>query len=206
MYNEYEYYNDNFDHTSKYILDPILTLLDNRKDLVILDLGCGNGSLVNYLLKLGYNAYGADASISGIQIANKINSGRFIHFDFEKDNPKVLKELKVDVILSIEVIEHLYSAKNFMKLCNQVLENSKTSELILSTPYHGYFKNLILSIFDKWDKHWSPTWEGGHIKFWSKRTIIELFTNNGFKFSSFIGVGRFPYVWKSMIIKGVKNA
>lgn len=205
MYKEYEYYNENLDHTSNYILEPILNLLGNRKELVILDLGCGNGSMVNYLLKLGYNVYGVDASISGIQIANKLNPGRFIHFDFDKDNPEILAELNVDVILSIEVIEHLYSAKNFMSLCNQILVNSKTAELIISTPYHGYFKNLILSLFDKWDKHWSPTWEGGHIKFWSKRTIIELFSTNGFKLSKFIGVGRFPYVWKSMIVQGVKH-
>ncbi len=63
----------------------------------------------------------------------------------------------------------------------------------------------MLSVFDKWDKHHSPTWHGGHIKFWSKNTLSQLLTNSGFKVTDFKGCGRFPYFWKSMMIKAELN-
>lgn len=43
-------------------------------------------------------------------------------------------------------------------------------DIIISTPYHGYLKNLTLSLLNKWDSHMSPLWHRGHIKLWSKKT------------------------------------
>jgi hypothetical protein len=51
------------------------------------------------------------------------------------------------------------------------------------------------------DKHFTALWDGGHIKFWSKRTLYQLLNENGFKVMKFIGCGRFPLLWKSMLIK-----
>jgi hypothetical protein len=87
----------------------------------------------------------------------------------------------------------------FVNFCKQVL--NEKGELIISTPYHGYLKNLALSLFNKWDRHWSPAWHGGHIKFWSKTTLIRVLTDAGFTVIAFRGCGRVPYFWKSMIIK-----
>jgi hypothetical protein len=72
--------------------------------------------------------------------------------------------------------------------------------IIISTPYHGYLKNLALSVFNHWDKHHTPLWDGGHIKFWSKRTLTVLLEEQGFKVEKIIGVGRLPYLWKSMVL------
>jgi hypothetical protein len=72
------------------------------------------------------------------------------------------------------------------------------------TPYHGYLKNLALSVFDKWDFHHTPLWHGGHIKFWSKRTLTQLLTDSGFDVVEFHGVGRLPYLWKSMVLVATK--
>jgi hypothetical protein len=72
--------------------------------------------------------------------------------------------------------------------------------LVISTPYHGYLKNIALSIFNKWDKHHTVLWHGGHIKFWSRKTLTQLLQDNGFEVVGFVGAGRFPYLWKSMIL------
>jgi hypothetical protein len=37
--------------------------------------------------------------------------------------------------------------------------------LIITTPYHGYLKNIALSVSVKFDHHVNPLWDGGHIKF-----------------------------------------
>lgn len=78
--------------------------------------------------------------------------------------------------------------------------------MILTTPYHGYLKNLILSIFNKWDFHLNPLWHGGHIKFWSRGTLAQLLREAGFEVVGFHGVGRLPYIWKSMILISKKRS
>jgi 2-polyprenyl-3-methyl-5-hydroxy-6-metoxy-1,4-benzoquinol methylase len=187
-------------HTFGYLLKPILSLLDKSKNKQILDLGCGNGFLANYLVKQGFEVYGTDASEEGIAIAKQENPDRFFVQDLSTGKlPAELQEIKFDTILSTEVIEHLYDPAGFIDFCKNLLP--KGGELIISTPYHGYLKNLSLSLFDKWDGHHSPAWHGGHIKFWSKKTLSKLLTDKGFEVITFKGCGRMPYFWKSMLIK-----
>jgi 2-polyprenyl-3-methyl-5-hydroxy-6-metoxy-1,4-benzoquinol methylase len=199
-YKEYGF-NDNLPaHTFHYLLEPLLSMLDKNHNRFILDLGCGNGYLVNYLISQGYNAYGTDASTKGIAIGQKSNPDRFFVHDLSTGKlPIELQDFKFDTIISTEVIEHLYDPGGFISFCKQALNGN--GEIIISTPYHGYLKNLALSIFNKWDAHFSPMWHGGHIKFWSKSTLSKALTNAGFTVIDFKGCGRFPYFWKSMIIK-----
>src|SRR5262249_37524354 len=77
--------------------------------------------------------------------------------------------------------------------------------LIISTPYHGYLKNLFLALTNSWDAHLSPFWDGGHIKFWSYKTLSRLLNESGFRIVRFIGAGRLPFLWKSMIVVAQKR-
>ncbi|MDB5136116.1 MAG: methyltransferase, partial [Mucilaginibacter sp.] len=108
-YKDYGYTSKAPDHTVDYLLAPLLSMLDKGKNSCILDLGCGNGYLVNYLLKQGYNAYGTDASENGIAIAQQENPDRFFLQDLSTGKlPAKLQGLPFDTIISTEVIEHLY--------------------------------------------------------------------------------------------------
>jgi 2-polyprenyl-6-hydroxyphenyl methylase/3-demethylubiquinone-9 3-methyltransferase len=49
------------------------------------------------------------------------------------------------------------------------------------------------------DSHFTALWEGGHIKFWSRGTINQLFDHAGFDEIGFHRVGRMPLLAKSMI-------
>ena len=200
-YQEYGYKTADPCHTFYYIHPQLLSLLDKNINKCILDLGCGNGYIANFLISKGFNVYGTDASDDGISIAREKNPDRFFIQDFSTGElPEELQHLKFDTIISTEVIEHLYDPYKFVEMCKKILSESK-GELIVSTPYHGYFKNLMLSIFNKWDMHISPLWQGGHIKFWSKNTLTQLLNEFGFKVTAFRGCGRMPYFWMSMIIK-----
>jgi len=199
-YKDYGYTNNEPSHTFFYLNDALLSMLNKDANRCILDLGCGNGHLVSYLVKQGYDAYGTDASENGIAIAKKEYPERFFVQDLSTDQlPNELQKLKFDTLVSTEVIEHLYNPEGFIEFCKNALQ--KNGELIISTPYHGYWKNLMLAVFDKWDSHHDPTWHGGHIKFWSRRTLSRLLTDKGFVATEFKGCGRAPYFWKSMIIK-----
>ena len=186
----------------QYIAAPVIKLLDNKKDRTILDLGCGNGSLVIRLLNEGFDAYGTDASESGINMASKSAPERFAVQDLSKDDlPEKFEHLSFDTIISTEVIEHLYDPRKFISFSKNILLKNGGGDLIITTPYHGYLKNLLLSIAGKWDRHANPLFDGGHIKLWSRNTLTKLLTEQGFKVTDFVGCGRVPYIWKSMIIK-----
>lgn len=201
-YKDYGYQNASATHAHQYIVEPIINLLNKETNRCILDLGCGNGALVKTLVNQGFNAYGTDASETGIDIASAFSPDRFALQDLSSDGlPEKFAALQFDTIISTEVIEHLYDPRKFVKFCKTILEQNGGGAIILSTPYHGYLKNLILAVAGKWDSHANPLWDGGHIKLWSKNTLSQLLQEQGFKVTDFVGCGRIPYVWKSMVIK-----
>lgn len=206
-YKDYGYSAENWNHIHAYVLSPLLRILNGKKNRVILDLGCGNGWLVNHLIESGFDAYGTDASASGIKIAQKKNKDRFFLQDLSVDElPAALQQKKFNTIISTEVIEHLYQPKEYIDFCKEILKKNDGGELILTTPYHGYLKNVVLSVTGKMDKHFTVLWDGGHIKFWSRKTLTGLLADKGFTNINFTGCGRLPFLWKSMMISGsVKN-
>ena len=197
---KYGWKNNKITHAHGYILPKIVDLIKKLKPKKILDLGCGNGSTANYLSELGYDVTGYDADQEGIEQAKSIGNAHFECVSIYDDPPD--SNDKIDLIISCEVVEHLFLPKKLPEFAYKVLENE--GYFIITTPYHGYIKNLALSIFDKWDNHFTVFWDGGHIKFWSKRTLEKLLIETGFKIVSFHGVGRLPYLWKSMIIVAKK--
>jgi 2-polyprenyl-3-methyl-5-hydroxy-6-metoxy-1,4-benzoquinol methylase len=201
-YKDYGFSTDNYCHIHSYLLEPLLATLDKSKNQKILDIGCGNGWLTNLLIEQGFDAYGTDASETGIQIAKQKNQNRFYIQDLSKDDlPIELQSIKFDTILSTEVIEHLYSPRDYLRFCKRILQKTGYGELIISTPYHGYLKNVALSVTGKMDKHFTVLTDGMHIKFWSRKTLTAVLEEQGFVVTEFIGCGRLPYLWKSMIIK-----
>ena len=200
-YRDYNWQSNVFTNAHSYLLDPTVNLISKKND-PILDVGCGNGAIANHLMGLGFNVYGTDASESGINIANKNYPGKFFLQDLTSDNlPKELQNINIKTIISTEVIEHLYDPRKYISFCKNVLLKGGGGDLIISTPFHGYIKNLILALTGKMDKHFTVLWDGGHIKFWSKRTLTILLEEQGFKIVKFVGCGRIPFLWKSMIIK-----
>src|SRR3569833_2492240 len=199
-YIAYGYQNDSPTHNFSYQLNDLLKLINKASNKYILDLGCGNGYLVNHLVANGFNAYGTDASEKGIAIAKRVNPDRFFVQDLSSDSlPAALQGIPFDTIISTEVIEHLYNPQAFIDFCKGQLQPG--GELIITKHYHGYLKNLALSVFNKWDKHMDPLWLGGHIKLWSRKTLTKILIDAGFTIVSFTGCGRIPYFWMSMIIK-----
>ena len=101
-------------------------------------------------------------------------------------------------MIAVEVVEHLYYPKQLFDLSYRLLKSG--GHLIVSTPYHGYLKNLAISLVNGWDRHFRVEWDGGHIKFFSKRTLEAMACERGFRNPRFVGAGRIPGLWKSMIM------
>lgn len=186
-------------HTHAYLGSVIPALCRKRRAKHVLDIGCGNGALIKSLVDLDCELLaGCDPSASGIEHARKAVPTAKLYQLGVYDDPQRIEETDFDVAVSTEVIEHLFYPRALPRFAHAKLRSS--GYLILSTPYHGYLKNLVLSAFDKWDSHHTPFWDGGHIKFWSRRTLTKLLEEEGFKFEEFVGCGRVPYLWMSMVI------
>lgn len=179
---------------------PPLQRMLGRPRGPILDVGCGNGAIARALLEDGYDVYGIDASESGIEIANERVSGRFFLHDITAGRlPEALADKRFKTVISTEVITHLYAPRGLIDFARRNLVDD--GELILSAPYHGYFKNLVLAVSGKLDAHFTVLWDGGFIKFFSRKTLEQMLREQGFAVTDFAGAGRLPFLWKSMLVK-----
>lgn len=163
----------------------------------LFELGCGNGSVARVLHERGWAITGIDGSPEGIALANRA----YPHLDLRQAS--AYDDLaaaygRFPVVVSLEVVEHLYSPRVFAARAFDLLLPG--GALILSTPYHGYLKNLALAITGKMDAHFTALWDHGHIKFWSVRTLSQLLTEAGFTDLRFTRVGRVPALAKSMVV------
>src|SRR5438093_4691224 len=76
----------------------------------VLDIGCGNGFLAGYFLGKGCRVVGIDLSTTGIHIARSSHpGGRFEIASADENILAVLNEPPFDIVVSTEVIEHLYA-------------------------------------------------------------------------------------------------
>lgn len=102
------------------------------------------------------------------------------------------------VVYSLEVIENLYSPRIFLRTAHELLEPGGL--LVMSTPFHGYTKNLLIALTGGFDKHFTALWDHGHIKFWSPKTLTTLLEETGFSVSGFRYAGRVFPISKSMFV------
>jgi len=182
----------------RYLWDPVKRILENEMPEArrVFEIGCGNGATANMLANLGYEVTGVDPSTSGIEVANKA----FPHLELFRGSAYddlAHKYGTFPVVISLEVIEHCYSPRKFTRTLYSLLEPGGLG--IISTPYHGYLKNVALALIGRMDQHFTALWDGGHIKFWSIPSLQLLLIETGLNNIRFIRVGRIPPFAKSMI-------
>lgn len=183
--------------SAQYLTPGVVRALQKTGAHKVLDVGSGNGVLCNLLHSIGFLVEGCEPSADGYAIASSAYPEVRFHNIGVYDDPAGLSG-SFDAVVSTEVVEHLYSPRALPMFAAKVLKPN--GHLIISTPYHGYWKNLAISLSGAWDKHHHPLVDGGHIKFWSKKTLTGLLAECGFTVHGFEGAGRTLYLWKSMIV------
>lgn len=189
-------------HHHAYLLPPLLPMLATQKTANnpkprVLDLGCGNGSLSNAIAQQGYEVVGVEESAIGFNSAcQSFPDCQFIQASIY-DLPYAPLQRSFDIVISSEVIEHLFYPRELLKAAKKCLKPGGL--LILTTPYHGYLKNLLLALTNKMDGHFTSLRDGAHIKFFSVKTLTSLLEAEGYQAIEFKFGGRLPYLWKSML-------
>ena len=134
----------------------------------VFDLGCGNGATAKMLSDLGYDVTGVDISEPGITLGRKsFPQLKLCIGNAYEDLAQTYGQYPL--VVSLEVIEHCFEPRRFAKTFYNLIEQGGIG--ILSTPYHGYWKNLALAVAGKWDDHLTALWDGGHVKFFSIKTL-----------------------------------
>lgn len=172
--------------------------------LRVCDLGCGNGYLAATLADAGFSVLGVDASAKGIALA-RANFPQAEFWQTELDG-KLAQTIgrDFDLVVSSDVIEHLYRPGDLLQDAHAILKPH--GHLLLGTPYHGYWKNLVLSLTGKMDNHFTALWDGGHIKFFSVKSLQGLLAQHKFNVNGWSYHGRLPYLWKNMVAHASKQS
>ena len=114
-----------------YIRDNIINSLNlkNKKNplekVKILDIGCGGGLLSEPMYRLGADVVGIDASDKNIKVAKlhaKKNNLKISYICASPENLNI--NTKFDVILNMEIIEHVEDIEFFLKSCSKLLKKN----------------------------------------------------------------------------------
>jgi 2-polyprenyl-3-methyl-5-hydroxy-6-metoxy-1,4-benzoquinol methylase len=197
----YRWSDASLNSSHSYLLPALLRELAKHETLSggqlrVFELGCGNGSVANALAQRGWDVTGVDPSKEGIAQANA-NYPQLRLFEGSAYEDLASCYGRFPVVTSLEVVEHVYSPRRYAATLFELLELGGTA--ILSTPYHGYWKNLALAVTGQMDAHFTALWDHGHIKFWSMKTLGTLLREAGFVGIRFERVGRIPILAKSLI-------
>jgi 2-polyprenyl-6-hydroxyphenyl methylase/3-demethylubiquinone-9 3-methyltransferase len=201
---EYGYSDSEPTWANSYLWPELQRLIAGRpwKDKRAFDLGCGNGATANMLSALGFETTAVDTSETGIALAHEAfpHINAFVGSAYDD---LASRYGTFPLVVSLEVVEHCIDPRAFAKTFFALIAPGGLG--VLSTPHHGYWKNLALAVSGKMDAHFTALWDGGHVKFWSIKTLRVLLEEAGAINVQFVRVGRLPPLAKSMIAIVEKN-
>ena len=115
----------------KYIKDNIVkdfnisSLTKPFKNIKILDIGCGGGLLSEPMCRLGASVVGIDASEKNIKVAKFHAKKNKLKINYKVASPEKLKtNIKFDVILNMEIVEHVENIDFFIKESAKLLKKN----------------------------------------------------------------------------------
>jgi len=162
----------------------VLRLLEPLPRGRLLEVGCCAGCLLEAMAGMGFEVVGADIAESAVarcrekglvaeqvDVEEGINLGRF------------------DIVVSNDVIEHLFDPWRFVAECNRSLVMGGV--LILSTPNFGYWRDVPGYI---WGKSPSEVQSREHIRYFSARSLRRVVGQQGFEIERLYGAGRFRWL------------
>ena len=119
--------------------------VNSLKDINILDIGCGGGLISEPMARLGANVTGIDASEKNINVANLHSKQNGLKINYLNSSPeKISESQKFDVILNLEIVEHVDNVNLYIKSCYRLLKkNGIMFTATLNRSFNSYIKAII---------------------------------------------------------------
>jgi len=148
--------------------------------LKILDIGCGGGLLCEPLCRLGAEVTGIDASEKNIEAAKLHSKDMNLNIKYIKTTPENL-DLKsnFDVILNMEVVEHVSDVNFFMQNCSKLIKkNGITFVATLNKNLKSYIFGILAA---EYILRWLPIGTHDWDKFLTPEDLKNIMAKNNFK-------------------------
>ena len=147
------------------------------ENINILDIGCGGGLLSEPLQRLGANVTGIDASYENIKIAKLHAKKNKLNINYLCTSPEKLKmKKKFDVILNMEIVEHVEDVQFFLKTCSKLL---KKNGLMFVATINKTLKSYIFAIVGaEYVLRWLPIGTHEWEKFIKPEDLKNILKNN----------------------------
>lgn len=159
-------------------MKTVLEFIGPRKKR-ILDLGCGDGYLMEIMKRHGHEVEGIEIAEGALKKARK--KGFVVH-DISLSEPwaHVCKK-PYDIVFGGEIIEHVFDTDHLLKESSNVLK--KGGKIILSTPNLGALgRRLMLLVgINPHIETTARTYDAGHVRYFMRSTLKKLLEENGFQ-------------------------
>jgi len=165
--------------------------LENKKkpleNIKILDIGCGGGLLSEPLSRLGAEVVGIDASSKNINVANLHAKKNHLNIKYLCTSPENFKtDIKFDVILNMEIIEHVEDVDFFLKSCSKLLK--KDGIMFVATLNKTLKSYLFAIIGAEYILRWLPIGTHEWEKFVKPDDLINILKKYNFELNSLDGM------------------
>ena len=166
-----------------YIKDNIVNSfnLKNTKkpleNIKILDIGCGGGLLSEPMSRLGAEVYGIDASEKNINVAKLHAKKNNLKINYSCSSPEnFTTKIKFDVILNMEIVEHVKDVDFFLKSCSKLL---KKNGIMFVATLNKTLKSYLFAILGaEYILRWLPIGTHDWEKFVEPNKLIEILKKN----------------------------
>ena len=153
----------------------------------ILDIGCGGGLLSEPMTRLGANVTGIDASSKNIGIAKLHAKKNKLKINYLCSSPEKLKtQKKFDVILNMEIVEHVEDINFFINSCSKLL---KKNGLMFVATLNKTLKSYIFAIIGaEYVLRWLPIGTHDWEKFVRPEDLKKILSKNNLNFEKLDGM------------------
>jgi len=164
---------------NKKIYAAILDKIRLLKPASVLEVGAGIGMLGNEIRKMGIRYVGLEPDAAQLSLCHQRYPESTVVEGSCYEAPEKYGLGEFDLVFSTDVIEHLFLPRHLVRFKKAHVKPG--GHVMTCTPEFGsYWKNILYSVFNKWDMVHSPLWNGGHIKFFSRRWMKQIFAEQGF--------------------------
>ena len=156
------------------------------KKIKILDIGCGGGLLSEPMCRLGADVMGIDASKNNIEIAKNHAKKNKLKINYMCATPEILKNKKFDVILNMEIVEHVEDVNFFIKKSSELL---KKDGLMFVATLNKTLKSYLFAIIGaEYFLRWLPIGTHDWNKFVKPEELVKISENSNLKLEKLDGM------------------
>ena len=173
------------------------------KNIKILDIGCGGGLLSEPMCRLGAQVTAIDASQKNISVAKIHSKKNNLKIKYIGTSPEKLKiKSKFDVILNMEIVEHVEDVNFFLKSCSKLL---KKNGIMFVATLNKTLKSYVFAIVGaEYVLQWLPIGTHEWDKFIKPDDLINILIKNNFKLDKIDGM-KFNLLMDKWNISGDKS-